>query len=328
MTDFFLGADLGGTKTHVMIADATGQVIGFGEGGPGNHETVGFDGIQESLHQAAEGAFQSAGINPEDITGSGFGVAGYDWPNQKAPILTVVNTLKLSGKLDMVNDTVLGILAGSPRLWGIAVVSGTGCNCWGWNETRSHLGRVTGGGVEFGENAGASELIVKTKASLAKAWTTAGPPTALTDAFCRRFGVKDLTELLQGLLCQEIDMGPADAPLVFEVARSGDPVAVDIVRWAGHELGEMACAVIRQLQFEELDFDLVQIGSMFDGSPLLMDEMKQVILKQAPKANFIRLKEHPVLGAVLLGMEAANLIITPEVRKSLSRTIPIRQPNR
>ncbi len=328
MTDFFLGADLGGTKTHVMIANANGQVIGFGEGGPGNHETAGFDGIHESLHQASIGAFNSAGINPRDISGAGFGVAGYDWPNQKNPILRIIETLNLGGKIEMVNDTVLGILAGSSRMWGIAVVSGTGCNCWGWDETRSRLGRVTGGGVEFGENAGASELMFKTSSALARAWTTAGPPTMLTEIFCQRFGAKDLPDLLQGLLTREYEMTAADAPLVFEAARAGDAVAVDIVRWAGHELGEMACAVIHQLEFEELDFDLVQIGSMFDGSPLLTEEMRQVILNRAPKANLIRLKQHPVLGAVLLGMEAANFTISPEIRKNLSQTIPIRQPNR
>jgi N-acetylglucosamine kinase-like BadF-type ATPase len=328
MTQFFLGADLGGTKTHFMIADETGRVIGFGEGGPGNHEVLGYDVMRESMQHASRIAFSSAGIEPSMIAGAGFGIAGYDWPKQKEPILKVIETLKLGGKLEMVNDTVLGILAGSPRLWGIAVVSGTGCNCWGWDQTRTRIGHVTGGGVDFGEFAGASELIFKTKSALAKSWTLAGPPTALADAFCRRYNVDTLEELLQGILCRDFDLDPADAPLVFEVARAGDPVAIDIIRWAGRELAELAGAVIRQLHFEQEEFDLVQIGSMFDGSPILMEEMKRIILTQAPGANFVRLKEHPVLGAVLLGMESVDYPITAEVRSTLIRTTPIRQPNR
>ncbi len=328
MSGFFLGADLGGTKTHIMITDETGKVIGFGEGGPGNHEMVGVDGMRESLVEAAQEAFNTAGITPESIRGSGFGVAGFDWPNQKKPVMDVIDTLGLSGNHELVNDAVLGIVAGSPRRWGIAVVSGTGCNCWGWNESRDRLGRVTGGGVEFGENAGASELLFRTTSVLAKAWTTAGNPTALTEVFCRRFGVTTAEDLLQGLLSRELKMSPADAPLVFETAKMGDAVAVDLVRWAGHELGEMANAVIHQLDFERMDFDLIQIGSMFDGSPLLIDEMKKVILQKAPKANLIRLKEHPVLGAVLLAMESARHPFTPAIRKKLSDTIPIRQPTR
>jgi N-acetylglucosamine kinase-like BadF-type ATPase len=328
MTQFFLGADLGGTKTHIMIADGTGRVIGFGEGGPGNHEGVGYQVMQESMHQASRLAFSSAGIAPAQITGSGFGVAGYDWPKQKEPILKVIKTLNLGGKVELVNDTVLGILAGSPRLWGIAVVSGTGCNCWGWDQTRTLIGHVTGGGVDFGEFAGASELIFKTKSALSKMWTLAGPSTALAEAFCRRYNVDSLEELLQGILCQEFDLSPADAPLVFDVARAGDPVAIDLIRWAGSELAELAGAVIHQLHFENEQFDLVQIGSMFNGSPMLTEEMKRVILALAPGANFVRLKEHPVLGAVLLGMEAVDHPITAEIRSTLIHTTPIRQPNR
>ncbi len=328
MAQYFLGADLGGTKTHIMIADETGRVIGFGGGGPGNHEGVGYGVVRESLQEASRQAFSSAGIAPDRITGAGFGIAGYDWPRQKEPHMNVINSLNLGGRLEMVNDTVLGILAGSPRRWGIAVVSGTGCNCWGWDRNRTRIGHVTGGGVDFGEFAGASELIFKTKSVLAKAWTQAGPPTALAEAFCRRYNVSSLEELLQGILCQDFDLSPADAPLVFEVAHEGDPVAVDLVRWAGRELAELAGAVIRQLRFEEEQFDLVQIGSMFDGSPLLTEEMKHVILARAPGTNFIRLKENPVLGAVLLAMETANHPVTSDVRDMLIQSTPIRQPNR
>ncbi len=329
MTRYYLGADLGGTKTRVMIADESGTVIGFGESGPGNHEGVGYEVTCANLNAAANAAFQSAGIRPDQISGSGFGVAGYDWPNEKEPTMAEINTLGLSGKVELVNDVELGILAGSPRLWGVAVVSGTGCNCRGWDERRTRFGRVTGGGTEFGEGAGAGELMFRTCIALGRAWTGAAPTTALADAFCERKGVKDLAELLQELICRNIELDAADAPLVFEVAKTGDPVALDVIRWAGRELGIMANAVIRQLQFEDVDFDLVQIGSMFDGSPLLSEVMQEEVRAVAPKANFIRLQEPPVLGAVLLGMDLAGRDAIAAVRSRLIETLPgyLRKPN-
>lgn len=36
MTRFFLGIDIGGTKSHALIADEQGRAVGFGVGGPGN----------------------------------------------------------------------------------------------------------------------------------------------------------------------------------------------------------------------------------------------------------------------------------------------------
>ena len=55
MTQYFLGADLGGTKTRVMISDSSGTLVGFGESGPGNHESVGYEGFRHNLNHAAIG---------------------------------------------------------------------------------------------------------------------------------------------------------------------------------------------------------------------------------------------------------------------------------
>jgi N-acetylglucosamine kinase-like BadF-type ATPase len=79
----FLGVDIGGTKTHVLIADELGQVSGFGERGPGNHQSVGYGGMRKVLHEAVGHALAQAGIPVSKIAGAGFGIAGYDWPSQK-----------------------------------------------------------------------------------------------------------------------------------------------------------------------------------------------------------------------------------------------------
>ena len=49
MTAYFLGVDIGGTKSHALIADETGRAIGFGEAGPGNYEDVGYAGLATAL---------------------------------------------------------------------------------------------------------------------------------------------------------------------------------------------------------------------------------------------------------------------------------------
>jgi N-acetylglucosamine kinase-like BadF-type ATPase len=314
---YFIGSDLGGTKTHVMIADESGRALGFGEAGPGSHESVGYPGSQQNLSRAVRMALQTAQLHEEEISGSGFGVAGYDWPIQKAATIQMIEPLNLGGALELVNDTELGLLAGSPRFWGIAVVCGTGCNCRGWDESHTHFGRVTGGSDDFGENAGAVELIYRVGQVLGHAWTGRGPATALADAFCQRYAARNLEELLQSLICHDYALKASDAPLVFEVARQGDAVAQELVRWAGRELGEMACTVIRQLHFESLAFDLVQIGSMWEGSPVLTEEMKNVILPLAPGVNVLRTHEPPVIGAIILGMQAAGLTPSLAVRTQL-----------
>jgi N-acetylglucosamine kinase-like BadF-type ATPase len=109
--------------------------------------------------------------------------------------------------------------------------------------------------------------------------------------------------------------------LVFKVANEGDQVAAELVCWAGTELGELANAVIRQLELHNLEFDVVLMGSMFAGSTLLVDCMRRKIHSIAPKANLVRLHTPPVVGGVLLGMELAGIRADQALRERLTETV-------
>jgi N-acetylglucosamine kinase-like BadF-type ATPase len=137
----------------------------------------------------------------------------------------------------------------------------------------------------------------------------------------KHVGAKDLEDLMRGYTTDEYQIGAEAAPIVFRVAEAGDPVARELVRWGGVELGEMANAVIRQLEFENLAFDVVMTGSMFEGGALLIEPMRETIHKFAPKARLVRLRVPPVIGAVILGMEAAHIKATPAMRDMMADTI-------
>lgn len=304
---YYLGADIGATKTHALLADETGRVVGFGRGGPGNHEVVGYDGLIAALDGAVRKALVAAGLTKEQVAGAGFGLAGYDWPSEREPTLRAIGSLGLQAPVEAVNDTILGLLAGAAEGWGVVVVSGTGCNCRGWDRSRQREGKVTGHGLWMGEAAGASELVLKALQIVAQAWTRRGPPTELTSVLVEHTRSQSIDEMLENLTTGRLEVQADAAPLVFQVAAAGDAAAMDLVRWAGSELGELACAVIRQLEFEALTFDVVLVGGMFDGGSMLIEPMRQTIHALAPGARLVRLTVPPVIGAVLLGMEQAGL---------------------
>ncbi|HET9906029.1 MAG TPA: BadF/BadG/BcrA/BcrD ATPase family protein [Anaerolineales bacterium] len=328
---YFLGTDIGATKTHTLIVNETGRALGFGESGPANHETVGYEGMFQSMHSGLEQALRGAGLNKADITGAGFGVAGFDWPSEYADTDTTISRLGLNAKYQFVNDAVPGLIVGSDEGWGVVVVSGTGSNCRGWDRERKREGRVTGHGVLMGEGAGGTELMHRCMQLVGYAWSKRGPKTKLADAFIEHVGAKDLEDLIHGYTVGAFSLGAEVAPIVFRVAEQGDQVARELIHWAGCELGEMANAVIRQLEFENFAFDVVMTGSMFEGGELLIVPMRETIHKFAPKARLVRLTAPPVLGAVMLGMEASQFDVTPAIRKtlidsvSLFRNIPVRQ---
>jgi N-acetylglucosamine kinase-like BadF-type ATPase len=318
---YYLGADLGATKTHTLIVDETGRALGFGESGSGNHEDVGYDGMFNSMQQGLDMALRSAGLIKTDIAGAGFGVAGYDWSSEQEATAAAINKLGLNAPYKFVNDAVLGLVAGAQEGWGVVVVSGTGSNCRGWDREHKREGRVTGHGVLMGEGAGGSELLHRGMQLVGYSWSKRGPGTALADALVKHVGAKDLEDLMRGYTTHEYPIGAEAAPIVFRVAEEGDAVARELVHWAGYELGEMANAVIRQLEFENLAFDIVMTGSMFQGGPLLIDPMRETIHNFAPKARLVRLYVPPVIGAVILGMEANNRKATSSIRNTMADTI-------
>ena len=318
---YFLGADLGSTKTHIAIADEAGLIVGFGCSGPGNHQGVGYDGMLHALQDGLQQALAQGQIPIEAIVGAGFGIAGYDWPSDKPAITDVIDKLGLNCPIGMVNDAVPALFAAAEDGWGICLVSGTGCNCRGLDKEHRREGRVTGDGYHMGEYAGASELVWRAMQLVIYEWTRRGSATALTLALVNYAGADNLTDLIEGYAKGRYYVDAQAAPLIFEVAQQGDPVAIDLIRWAGVELGEMAKAVIRQLAFEDLAFDVVLAGSMFEGGPLLIDPMWKTITQLAPKARLVRLTAPPVLGAVIFGMEQAGVAATPEMRQMLIETL-------
>jgi len=320
MPRYFLGVDIGNTKSHAVIADEHGQALGFGAGGCGNHEVVGEEGFKATLQSITQAALQNAGITAPDIVGAGFGVAGFDWPSDRPMMDRVISALGLvNARYDVVNDGMIGLLAGAKQGWGVNVSAGTSSNARG-RDVHGKEGRVTGNGATFGEYGGGHELVEKAVEAIGRAWSKRGPETLLTQLFIERVGAKGAADFLEGVARGRYHVHATDAPLVFDAAKQGDVVAREAILWMGRELGNLAVGIIRQLELEDQAFEVVLAGSFYDGSPLVMAAMRAVILEVAPGAILTRLNAPPVVGSVLLGMEQAGVDFAPLRKQLLAST--------
>ena len=303
---YFLGIDVGATKTHALLANENGQVVGFGHAGAGNYEVVGLDGLRQALLDSVQQAADEAVINMSQIAGAGFGIAGYDWPSERKITLQAIAALGLNCPLSVHNDAVLGLAAGAKTGRGVNISAGTSNNCYGRDKAGVE-GRITGAGTTFGEFGGAMEIVVKALQSVNYAWIQRGPKTSLTQKFMALTHTTTPAQAMEELATGRVSITPAWAPEIFAVAKAGDPVAVEVITWAGSELGELACAVIRQLHLEEEQFDLVLSGSLFKMGEMLIDPIIETVHRLAPDAHPVTLDVPQVAGAVFLGMEAAGV---------------------
>ena len=77
---YYLGMDVGGTKTDCLIADETGAVLGFARAGSGSYEYHGVEHAERENRKAVVSALKDASLKLSDISAVGLGVAGADLP--------------------------------------------------------------------------------------------------------------------------------------------------------------------------------------------------------------------------------------------------------
>jgi N-acetylglucosamine kinase-like BadF-type ATPase len=311
---YFLGIDVGSSKTHALIADETGQCIGFGRAGGGNHQGLGYGRLAEVLQTSFVAARQMVGFRNDQIAGAGFGVAGYDFLSEREDHLKAVAPLELSCPLEIINDGANGLISGTSHGIGVNVTAGSGVNCRGRGRNGNE-GRIVGNGVEFGEYGGAIEIVYRARQFVNYAWIRRIPPTKLTNVFLRATGAKDEADLMEGLSHNYLHVFPKMAIEIMNAAREGDQAALEVVRWSGEELGWLAVSVARQIEMENEEVEIVQSGSVFEAGELIIAPMREVIMQQVPKATLVRLDGPPVVGPLMLGMQMAGIDPYPLRRK-------------
>lgn len=302
---YFLGIDVGSSKTHTLISDETGACIGFGKAWGGNHQGVGYDGLKNVLKESLDQARKMACVSADQIAGAGFGVAGYDFLSDRAPHLEAIASLGLSCPVEVVNDGANGLFAGATGGIGVNVTSGSSNNCRGRNKYGKE-GRIVGNGASFGEYGGAIEIVQRGLQFVNYAWINRIPPTVLTKTYMNALGAKDEMDLMEGLSTEQYHLFPFLALEVINAAKAGDSAARDILHWSGQELGWLAVSVARQIEMENDEVEIIQSGSVFEAGEIITNPMRDVVMKHLPKAKIIRLDGPPVVGAVILGMEQVH----------------------
>ncbi len=322
MDALYLGMDAGATKTHALIADGAGHVRGVGAAGPGNWEGVGLDGALAAYQDALNQALAETGLTAEQLAGGGFGLAGFDWPSDRERLGPVLEQLGVPDPRVLVNDTDVALRAGAEDGVGIVIIAGTGTTVAGCN-ARGERWRTFGEGVEMGDIGGAADIARLALRAVARAYTGAGPETALTQVYVQQYGASSAIEMLEWIVRGQAPRPHgALAPHVFTAAEAGDPVAQSIIREVGAALGGNAAAVARRLGMEAETFPVVLAGGVFRSrSATLVGAIMAPIRAVAPHAHPRILETLPVVGGVLLAMEATGVDVAPEVHRRLAEEV-------
>ncbi|MGI6367042.1 MAG: BadF/BadG/BcrA/BcrD ATPase family protein [Anaerolineae bacterium] len=319
-SNLYLGIDAGGTKTHALIADDEGQVRGLGHAGTGNWEGVGLEGARAAYETALTEALAQAEISVGQLSAAGYGLAGFDWPSDTARLQPVVQSLGVPGPWVLVNDTDVALRAGTDDGVGVVIISGTGTTVAGCNAAGERW-RTFGCGEDLGDTGGAGGLARLGLRAVARAYTGAGPDTLLTDLYVQHYQAESAIALLESFVREQVPRPSGRlAPLIFEAARQGDRAAQDVIRHVGREQGLNAAAIIRKLGMQAASFAIVLAGGVFRSrSQLLVEAIMEPVRAVAAGAFPRTLEAPPVVGGVLLAMEAAGSRPSLDLQQRLAR---------
>lgn len=123
---YVLGVDGGNTKTIALIAAEDGSLLGIGHSACTDIYNVGPEKALEGLELAISSALAQASITPEQLTTGVFSQAGADWPEDYEFLHNEFTKRCWGQKIDVYNDAIGALRAGSPDGTGVSVVCGTG----------------------------------------------------------------------------------------------------------------------------------------------------------------------------------------------------------
>jgi N-acetylglucosamine kinase-like BadF-type ATPase len=306
-----IGIDGGNSKTHLVLATAGGELLAAVAGLTMSPPVVGLERSSELLVELVAEAVRRAGLHPTHPVAevAVACLAGADTPAETRQIQRSLAAVGVARRLVVHNDAAAALRAGAPRGWGVALICGAGINALG----RAPDGRTAGFpalGALSGDWGGGAGLGEAALAAAVRARDGRGPrtvlETAVPDAFGRATPLAVTMAIHRGRLDRRrlLEL----VPVVYEAARRGDAVAGGLLDRLADELAGMATSVIRRLRMTRRDVDVVLAGGLLaGGEPRVVDRATAAITAMARGARVHVLVEPPVVGAVLLALDALDL---------------------
>ena len=303
---YVLGVDGGGTKTLAVVADREGKVVGVGRSGTTNFQVVGKVGATKEMGKAIQNALKDANISPKEVVCSAYGISGADREKDFDTVAECVEPNDPASESLLCNDTTLALKAGAPDLLGVAMISGTGSNCIGFNKAGEQV-KVGGLGEFSGDAGSASDIGEQGLIAGMRALDGRNPPTALVEMYEKALEVEHLYDVFEFYYPDSYrPVRPGDyAPLVFKAAQMGDKVALKILQDAAKHQAHTALTACKRLYKKNDAFSLVFGGTIFQkAKPAIQVEMiSERVQKRYPNVKIVTLRDEPVLGALWFALD-------------------------
>lgn len=314
-----LAIDQGSSKTHALIGDEQGHVLGTGLAEGACHFLVGMEASMKAVRSAAARALRQAGLAEGNITCVSAGMSGANWPDEFELLTQKLRTELGVEKVTVYNDCVPALYAGTQSPNAVILCAGTEFNAavlknrklvWIYNNYTELMDK---GGKSLGTRAlqGAFRSI-----------THMGPETTLLKRAMEFFEYDDQLALLLDFSRNTLPKPVKDfAVVVDEEAMKCDRVALEVQYEFGKSLSRYAIGAMKRFDMICKPIDIVLNGGLFKArSRVMMDVICAEVHRVSPLARMVEAQYEPVVGAYELALDPkAEEKWRPCIRQDASR---------
>lgn len=324
--DLILAVDGGGTNCRAILSTTEGYVLGSGQSGSCNYQSVGLDIAMRNIIEAISRAVQVMG-SPLALKSAVFGLAGIDTQEDRRIICGAIDKalaqLGLTSKETIVdNDGMITLLGAIGYEDGVLVMAGTGSIACG--ATKQGRQARVGGWGHLLDDAGSGYAIGKAALThVMYFYDGRDPQSGLVKAVLDKLVLSDPEEMMNWAYSQHytVDKVAALAPVICRLANEGDWKALNILLKASQSLKQISMAVIDRLELRKSSFKLMLSGGLLQNSQIIRNELIKSIKEECPHANIVDAQYPPICGGILRALLHED-IDHQQVLKKLNEQLP------
>lgn len=305
MNGLFVGVDGGGTHTRVLVVDEHGTELATAEG-PGSAIQPGASSrsaavIRDAVTRAC------AGLSDRPVRGLCVGIAGAGLDEERDTLQAALEADRIAGAVVVLTDAEIALEDAFGAGPGVLLTAGTGSIAYGKGPT-GLLARCGGWGPVIGDEGSGSWIGRRALGIAAASSDGREPESALADAIGAALGLGSIEQLIPwAAAASPADLGKL-APVVLEVAATGDLRANSLVTLAVEELALHVRTLARKLFSDErAAFRLAMNGGLLAPKLLLRRRLEQRLKSIAPGATVLVERVVPERGAARFAMREAGV---------------------
>ncbi|SFU45027.1 N-acetylglucosamine kinase [Alicyclobacillus macrosporangiidus] len=294
----YAGVDGGGTKTQLMMVDADSAQGVTLSGPPANPNTVGWQRAVETVLELLQTGLREMQAAPKDLVAICAGMAGVDRPNDREQWSLALRDGFPSAAIEVVNDALPVLSAGTEGRSGVALIAGTGSIAVGEDED-GRIARAGGFGYLLGDEGSGFAIGQRGLTAAIQSCEGRGPSTQLWEAAQEAFGVSHPADLIPRVYRSPhpVSVIASFSKWVLQCAPADD-VARAIIYDAIRDLSAMVDAVFAQLA-DRIAPNVVVSGGVLVNSPLMVDGLRRAQTNR----NIVVLQRSAAAGAVFRAMK-------------------------